>query len=60
LSNLQRTTAKRAEGNFVNFVRGYSETERVKEAQKLGAGKHIKKPYSTAKIGSVVKSELRQ
>lgn len=37
---------------------GYSETERVKEAQKLGAGAYIKKPYTLEKIGFAVKTEL--
>jgi len=37
---------------------GFSETQRVKEAQKLGAGKHVKKPYTIEKIGIAVKEEL--
>jgi len=37
---------------------GFSETDRVKEAQKLGAGKYIKKPYTLEKIGMAVKNEL--
>jgi len=37
---------------------GFSETERVKEAQKLGAGEYIKKPYTIERIGLAVKSEL--
>ena len=37
---------------------GFSETERVKEAQRLGAGKYIKKPYTLEKIGMAVKKEL--
>jgi len=37
---------------------GYAETEDVKKAQALGAGKFIKKPYSIEKIGSAVKEEL--
>jgi signal transduction histidine kinase len=37
---------------------GFSETERVKEAQKLGAGDYIKKPYTMEKIGLAVRSEL--
>ena len=37
---------------------GYSETERVKEAQRLGATSYIKKPYLLDKIGQVVKNEL--
>jgi PAS domain S-box-containing protein len=37
---------------------GYSETDRVKEAQRLGAGAYIKKPYALEKIGLAVKAEL--
>jgi CheY-like chemotaxis protein len=37
---------------------GYSETERVREAQRLGAGKYVKKPYTIEKIGMAIKSEL--
>jgi PAS domain S-box-containing protein len=37
---------------------GYSETERVKKAQQLGAGKYVKKPYTVQKIGLAVKAEL--
>ena len=37
---------------------GFSETERVKQAEKLGAGKYIKKPYTLEKIGLAVKEEL--
>ncbi len=37
---------------------GFSETEDVKIAQSLGAGKYIKKPYTLEKIGLAVKEEL--
>ncbi len=37
---------------------GFSETERVKEAQKLGAGQYIVKPYTLEKMGVVLKHEL--
>jgi CheY-like chemotaxis protein len=37
---------------------GYSETDRVKEAQRLGARSYVKKPYLLEKIGRVVKTEL--
>ena len=37
---------------------GFSETERVKKAQDLGAGRYVKKPYTLEKIGLAVKSEL--
>ena len=39
---------------------GFSETERVKEAQGLGAGKYIKKPYTLEKIGVTIKEELEK
>ncbi len=37
---------------------GFSETDKVKEAQKLGAGTYIKKPYKIEKIGTIVRAEL--
>ena len=37
---------------------GFSETDRIKEAQKLGAGEYVKKPYTLEKIGLAVKTEL--
>jgi two-component system, cell cycle sensor histidine kinase and response regulator CckA len=39
---------------------GYSETDRVKEAQRLGAGQYIKKPYTLGKIGLAIKKELEK
>ena len=39
---------------------GYSETDRVKEAQSLGAGTYIKKPYLLQKIGRAIKTELEK
>lgn len=46
-------------GQKAIIASGYSETERVKEAQKLGAGEYIKKPYTIEKIGLAVISELK-
>ena len=37
---------------------GFSETWRVKEAQRLGAGAYVKKPYTIKKIGQAVSAEL--
>jgi PAS domain S-box-containing protein len=37
---------------------GFSETWRVKEAQRLGAGTYVKKPYTIDKIGRAVTAEL--
>ncbi|TET25128.1 MAG: response regulator, partial [Candidatus Aminicenantes bacterium] len=40
------------------IVSGFSETERVKEAQRLGAGAYVKKPYLLEKIGLAFRVEL--
>ena len=45
-------------GQKAIITSGYSETERVKEAQRLGAGEYIKKPYTLEKIGLAVRKEL--
>jgi PAS domain S-box-containing protein len=37
---------------------GYSESMRVKEAQRLGAGAYVKKPYLMEKFGRAVRAEL--
>ncbi len=37
---------------------GFSETDRVREAQELGAGPYVKKPYTLEKIGLAVKTEI--
>jgi len=40
------------------IISGFAETEDVKEAQKLGAGKYLKKPITLEKIGRAFKEEL--
>jgi two-component system cell cycle sensor histidine kinase/response regulator CckA len=45
-------------GQKAIIVSAYSETKRVKEAQKLGVGAYIKKPYTLDKLGAAVKVEL--
>jgi len=40
------------------IVSGFSETDRVKEAQRLGAGAYVKKPFLLEKIGLAVREEL--
>jgi len=37
---------------------GYSETERVREALRLGAGAYLKKPYNVNNLGRAVREEL--
>jgi len=47
-------------GQKAIIASGFSETHRVQEAQILGAGQYIKKPYTLEKIGTVVKAELEK
>jgi len=44
----------------VIITSGYSETSRVKEAQKAGATTYVSKPYTLEKIGIAVKEELER
>jgi PAS domain S-box-containing protein len=47
-------------GQKAILVSGFSQTERVSEAQKLGAGAYIKKPYIMETIGTAIRNELMQ
>jgi len=40
------------------IVSGFSESDRVKEAKRLGAGAYVRKPYIKEKLGMAVKKEL--
>ncbi|MFH0995670.1 MAG: PAS domain S-box protein [Pseudomonadota bacterium] len=40
------------------IVSGYSETDRVKKAQELGAGAYVRKPYVMEKIGLAIRKQL--
>ncbi len=42
------------------IVSGFSDTDRVKRAQKLGAGAYVKKPYVMEKIGMAIRKELER
>ncbi|HLP61939.1 MAG TPA: ATP-binding protein, partial [Candidatus Deferrimicrobium sp.] len=53
-----REITKRHPGQKAIISSGYSETQRVKEAQRLGAGAYVKKPYTLEKIGLAVRTEL--
>lgn len=39
---------------------GFAETEQVKETQRLGAGRYIKKPLILEELGMAIKEELRK
>jgi PAS domain S-box-containing protein len=45
-------------GQKAIILSGFSETDRVKEAQRLGAGAYVKKPFVLEKIGMAVRTEL--
>ena len=47
-------------GQRAVIASGFSETNRVKKAQSLGAGSYVKKPYTLEKIGLAVKAELNK
>ena len=41
------------------FLSGFTETERVKEAQRLGAKQYIRKPYTLEELGKTVKAVIK-
>jgi CheY-like chemotaxis protein len=45
-------------GQRAVIVSGFSETERVRQAQALGAGAYVRKPYLSETIGLAVRHEL--
>jgi DNA-binding NarL/FixJ family response regulator len=47
-------------GQKAIIASGYSETERVKKVQKMGADIYLKKPYSIEKIGEAVHAALNK
>ncbi len=47
-------------GQKAIIVSGFSETDRVRKAQELGAGAYVKKPYLFEKLGLAVKQELEK
>ncbi|MDA8140176.1 MAG: ATP-binding protein [Desulfobacteraceae bacterium] len=57
LETYQRIIAIRPDQKTI-IVSGFSETERVKEAQRLGAGAYVRKPYFIETLGTAIKKEL--
>jgi PAS domain S-box-containing protein len=53
-----REVLKIRPGQKAIIVSGFSETDRVREAQKLGAGSYIKKPYLMKTIARAIREEL--
>jgi two-component system cell cycle sensor histidine kinase/response regulator CckA len=54
-----REILKRHPGQKAIIASGFAETARVKEAQRIGAGAYIKKPYMINLLGSAIKDALR-
>ncbi|MEQ8164323.1 MAG: response regulator, partial [Smithellaceae bacterium] len=40
------------------IVSGYTETDRVRKLQEIGAGEFVRKPYTMEKIGLGIRNEL--
>jgi PAS domain S-box-containing protein len=53
-----RRVSKLYPGQKAIIASGFAEDERVKEAQRLGAGRYIQKPYTLEQIGLAVQAEL--
>jgi len=47
-------------GQRAIIASGYSETDRVKQSQQLGAGVYLKKPYTLSVLGTAVRTELQR
>ncbi len=56
--DVYRKVVKMYPGQKAIIVSGFSETDRVKEAQRLGAGEFVKKPYTMENIGRAIRREL--
>ena len=46
-------------GQKAIMTSGFSETDRVKEAERLGVGRYIKKPYTMQKLGKAIREIMQ-
>jgi DNA-binding NtrC family response regulator len=53
-----REIARIHPGQKAVIASGFSETERVKAAQQLGAGTFLRKPYTLYRLGQAIREEL--
>jgi two-component system cell cycle sensor histidine kinase/response regulator CckA len=53
-----RQILKIAPGQKAIIASGFSESQRVLEAQRLGAGRYIRKPYRMEQIGMALQEQL--
>ncbi|MBN1937339.1 MAG: GAF domain-containing protein [Anaerolineae bacterium] len=56
--DVYRAILERYPGQKAIIASGFSETDRVKEAQQLGAGIFVKKPYTLERLGRAIRNEL--
>ena len=49
---------RRHPGQKTMITSGFSESERVREAQRLGAGRYLKKPFQLIALARAVKQTL--
>jgi len=54
-----REMIRQCPGQKAIIASGYAETNRVKAAQRLGAGTYLKKPYAISALGLAVQAALR-
>jgi DNA-binding NtrC family response regulator len=47
-------------GQKAIIASGFSETDRIKEAHRLGASQYVRKPYALKKMGLAVKTDLEK
>ena len=53
-----KTICRRRPGQRAIIASGYSQSTRVREAQRMGVGQYVSKPYTLQKIGTAVRAEL--
>jgi PAS domain S-box-containing protein len=53
-----REIIKMYPGQKAIITSGFSETDRVREAERLGVGKYIRKPYTMQKLGKAIREML--
>ena len=53
-----RRMVDRRPGQKAIITTGFSATDRVREAQTLGVGHYIQKPYTFEKLGRSIRTEL--
>jgi DNA-binding NtrC family response regulator len=53
-----RRIIEQTPGQAAIITSGFSETDRIAEAIRLGVGQYIKKPYMISRLGMAIRNEL--